>query len=161
MTEPITKAQIAKIWATARELGLDDETLHFIVPRGSIKNLTRDEASDLIEYLNGNEPPPRRRAGPPEGEQPTEHRPDGEPAVQREMDFAAEPAPRATEDQKIFIRLLFHRLGWDRRPERMRGFLRKMARVENVEDIPSRKQAIALIEALKSMLRRSRATKRS
>ena len=93
MADPITKAQIAKIWATARELGLDDETLHFIVPRGSIKNLTREEASDLIEYLNGNEPPPRPALDPRERERPPEQTRDDRSPVQREMDFTAEPAP--------------------------------------------------------------------
>ena len=47
----VTKSQIAKIWACARDLGLDREMLYLLVPRGSISALSHREASELIEHL--------------------------------------------------------------------------------------------------------------
>ena len=59
-----------------------------------------------------------------------------------------------TQEQRDFIYFLFGRLGWLDNMNRVSGFLRKYAGVERVEDLPDRKRAIAIIEALKAMVRR-------
>ena len=134
MTDRITKAQIAKIWASAHELGFDRETLYLLVPRGSITNLTRREAADLIERLSGG----ARRTHPPNHTaRPSE--PEG---------------TLATGRQRSLIAGLFDQLGWTAQPHRIRGFLHKFAHVETLGQVRSRKRAIALIEALKSMVKR-------
>ena len=64
----------------------------------------------------------------------------------------------ATPEQYHFIHFLFGRLGWAGEPERVRGFLMKFAGVPAVEQIRDRKRAGAIIEALKAIERRGRAT---
>jgi len=139
MSERITKAQIAKIWATAHALGLDRDLLYLLVPRGSISAMTRAEASELIEYLD---------------------RLQGQPAAAREGLGLTGGPDAPTPQQRNFIYFLFGRIGWLEEPARMRGFLKKFAGVERVEDIPTRKKAIALIEALKAIHKRQKAADR-
>jgi len=136
MVAPASRAQIAKIWAAAREIGMDRETLYLLVPRGSISGLTREEASELIEYLCGR---------PAEGEG------DSLPWPGDRAEFTRDAV---TPRQRRLIAALFHRLGWDAEPQRMRGFLRKYAHAETLDDLRDRKRAIAIIEALKAILRR-------
>jgi len=144
MTDGITKSQMAKIWASAHELGLDRETLYLLVPRGSISSLSRDEASALIQRLAG--PDPAVNPSPRSGQ--TRRR--ARPALRRKT------STRATDRQRRFITSLFNRLGWSSQPCRVRGFLEKFAGVESVAELRDRKRAIALIEALKAMAERSR-----
>jgi len=143
MSERITKAQITKIWACANALGLDKELLYLLVPRGSISAMTRHEASELIAHLVELG---ARRVGPSPHE-----------------DTAAEPArsepddPNApTQEQRNFIYFLFGKIGWLQEPARVRGFLRKFAHVGSVEELPDRKRASAIIEALKAIHKRQR-----
>jgi len=144
MTDRITKSQIAKIWASAHEIGLDRETLYLLVPRGSISSLTRDEASALIQRLAGADP-----AGSPSHRlAQTRRRP--QPTLRRKTSASV------TDRQRRFITDLFSRLGWSSQPYRIRGFLKKFAGVESVAELSDRKRAIALIEALKAMVQRSR-----
>lgn len=151
MENGITRPQIAKIWAAAHDLGLDAETLHLLVPQGSIRNLTRAQASDLIEHLcgPGSSPPMQRPA--------RRRRPRHRSAVARRSAVSprsAAVALPATNEQRYFIGALFQRLGWHRQPKRMRGFLRKFAHVSTIEELRDRKRAIAIIEALKAMVKR-------
>ncbi len=141
MSEPITKAQIAKIWASAHGLGLTKETLYPLVPGGSISHLTRQEASELIEHIAALAV---KRGGDAVVPSPT-------PPASSEG--PADPNA-ATAEQRHFIYFLFGRLGWLEQPARMRGFLHKFAKVESVEAIPDRKRASAIIEALKAIHRR-------
>jgi hypothetical protein len=126
---PITKFQQSKIWALAKKLDLDSEKLHLLVPRGSISALTFREAFDLIEYLA------RLDAGSREDS----------------TRGGAQNSSGATQEQRNFIYFLFGRVGWLENPARMKGFLRRYARVESVEEIRDRKRASAIIEALKAI----------
>ena len=134
----VTRAQVAKIWACARELGLDREMLYLLVPRGSISALSHGEASELIERLV--ELGARRTTARPEA-------------------ASGSDPNAATQEQRNFIHFLFGRLGWIGSPARIRGFLRKFAGVDTVEAIRDRKRASAIIEALKAMYRRERNAK--
>ena len=140
MTDQITKAQIAKIWARAHSLGLDEELLYLLVPRGSISAMTRHEASELIEHLT-------QLAGQRVG-----------PANQESLDpERAKSDPNAvTQEQRNFIYFLFGRIGWLHDPVRIRSFLKKFAHADSVEEIPNRKRASAIIEALKAIYKRRR-----
>jgi hypothetical protein len=137
ITADITHAQVAKIWACARDLGLDRELLYLLVPRGSISALTHREASELIEHLVEHG---ARRATPPKSPE------------------AADPN-EATQEQRNFIHFLFGRVGWIGSPARVRGFLRKFAGADTVEAIRDRKRASAIIEALKAIHRRQMSEK--
>jgi hypothetical protein len=139
----ITKAQISRIWACANELGLDEEMLYLLVPRGSISAMSREEASELIqslEQLKAKEP------GPAEQGQPQRPEPAADPHA-------------VTAEQKSFIYFLLGKLRWVDQPERMRGFLRKYAHVSSVEEIRDRKRASAIIEALKAIHKREASRK--
>jgi hypothetical protein len=140
----ITKPQIAKIWTTAKELGLDREMLYRLVPGGSISHLTRGEAHRLIEYLTALTCAP--------GGQPVDA-PLIPPPVERP---APAPGDDATPEQRQLICALLRRIGWLENPRRAEGFLRKYARVATVDEIASRERASAIIEALKAIARRQR-----
>ena len=143
MTDPITKAQIAKIWARAHSLGLDEELLYLLVPRGSISAMTRQEASELIEHLTQLA---GQRVGPAHQE-----------SLEPERAKPAKQDPNAvTQEQRNFIYFLFGRIGWLHDPVRIRGFLQKFAHANSVEEIPNRKRASAIIEALKAIYKRKR-----
>ena len=143
MIEQISKAQIVKIWACANALGLDKELLYLLLPRGSISAMTRHEASELIRHLMDLG---ARRVGPRRLEDP-------KPAQAR----AATVDPNAaTQEQRNFIHFLFGKIGWLQEPARLKGFLRKYAHVGSVEELPDRKRASAIIEALKAIYKRRR-----
>jgi hypothetical protein len=135
----VTRAQVAKIWACAHDLGLDREMLYLLVPRGSISALSHREASELIERLV--DLGARRVAA-------------AQPKAAGDFDPYA-----ATQEQRNFIHFLFGHLGWIGSPARIRGFLRKFAGVETVEAIRDRKRASAIIEALKAIYRRQKNAK--
>lgn len=145
MEPRITRAQMAKIWASANDLGLDREMLYLLVPRGSISALSQREASELIEQLL--QLGAKRLAPPPKPEFP-------------ETALEADNPRVATQEQHNLISFLFGKLGWLEEPNRVRGFLRKFAGVETVLEIRERKRASAIIEALKAIHRRQRAAQR-
>lgn len=60
---------------------------------------------------------------------------------------------RASEDQKNKIRKLEEALGWKDNPKRLRGFMKKYAKVEKLDWLTTY-QASNLIEALKKVLMR-------
>ncbi len=134
----ITRAQVAKIWACARDLGLDRDMLYLMVPRGSISALSHREASELIERLV--ELGARRVAAHPKA-------------------AGGSDPNAATQEQRNFIHFLFGRVGWIGSPARIRGFLRKFAGVDSAEAISDRKRAGAIIEALKAIHRRQKNAK--
>jgi hypothetical protein len=138
-TAGITRAQVAKIWACAHDLGLDREMLYLLVPRGSISALSHQEASELIEHLV--DLGARRVA-----------------ADQTQAASDSDPNS-ATQEQQHFIHFLFGRVGWIGSPARIRGFLRKFAGVDMIEAIHDRKRASAIIEALKAIYRRQKNAK--
>ena len=135
----VTRAQVAKIWACARDLGLDREMLYLLVPRGSISALSHREASELIEHLV--ELGARRVA-----------------AAQPKAADRSDPNA-ATQEQRNFIHFLFGRVGWIGSPARVRGFLRKFAGADTIEAIRDRKRASAIIEALKAIHQRQKNAK--
>jgi len=143
MALTISRAQIAMIWALARDLGLDREMLYLLVPRGSISALTRREASDLIDQLSRLH---ARREAPALTAAP------GPGAVVVDRN-----ALDATPEQLHFIHFLIGRLGWVTQPDRTRGFLMKFAGVPTVEQIRDKRRASAIIEALKAMEHRRHA----
>lgn len=141
----VTNAQIAKIWACAHDIGLDSALLHLLVPRGSIRAMTRAEASELIEHLIELG---ARQVGP-RLDSPAPHLEGAENAT------PPDPAA-ATPEQLHFIHFLLGRLGWVRQPERTRGFLMKYAGAAAVEEIRDKARASAIIEALKAIHKRQR-----
>ena len=128
MVSRISRPQIAKIWALARELGLDREALYQLVPGGSMSRLARADASRIIDALGRLRPTPAPAPAPSE--------------------------PRMSPKQLHFIYFLLGRLGWLNEPGHTRNFLLKYFHVERVEKIQSRKQASGVIEALKAILKR-------
>ena len=135
----VTRAQIAKIWACARDLGLEREMLYLLVPRGSISALSHREASELIEHLvelGARRVAPRSRKRPATPIRTRRRRSSGTSSTS----FSAG-------------------VGWIGSPARVRGFLRKFAGVDTVEAIRDRKRASAIIEALKAIHRRQKNAK--
>lgn len=53
-SEPMTDPQRSKIWAQAKELGYDVDALHRVAGVESLSNLTRAQASSLIDLLDAN-----------------------------------------------------------------------------------------------------------
>jgi hypothetical protein len=125
----VTSSQIRKIYATARELGIDNDMLHTYVfnRTGSehISTLTVAEAYKVIDGLES-------------------HRIEKEDKV---------IPGRANERQQRYILDLAKKLGWNDEPWRLKGYLRKYAKVEDVAWLTSR-QASNIIEGLKKMIQR-------
>lgn len=128
----ITRAQMAKIYALAAELGLDNDLLHELVSaetgRNSIKALTIPEAVLIIDRLQGH--------GTPKG--------------------------MATPRQKRFIENLLKEIGWvveNGMPDitRLESFLRARFAVDSYQWLTVRK-ASEVIEALKDMRIRTKAS---
>lgn len=125
----INKRQISKIWAAAKEQGIDREDVYALVlqvsGQDSIKGMTQDQANKVIDRIVGT----CRR-----------------PEYQKQG--------RITTDQmrkKIYI--LTVELGWDKNPKRLEGFCKRLFKVEKVEWLDER-QCYQLIEALKDMVKR-------
>jgi hypothetical protein len=101
MMADITQAQVRKLWAVARELGLTDKLLHDavwnITHKEHIPDLTKEEAIQVIDWL----------------ETFKEDRPD-----------------MVTKRQLWKIDQLVKELGWND-PKQLRGFLHKYAKVEH------------------------------
>lgn len=136
MADKITPAQKRKIFATARELGLDNDLLHAVVVNRTgkkhISDLNKHQAIMIIDELE-------HRAG-------------------RSTRCVVLPDNRqvvlATKEQLWKMRQLEKQLGWDANPKRLRGFCRKYAgKVENIEWL-TKAQAWRVIEGLKALLAR-------
>lgn len=127
----ISKAQIRKIYATARELGIDDDMLHTYVfnRTGSehISTLTIKEANSVIDGLEVHRI--EKEGGPAKG--------------------------MANEKQKRYIKDLADKLGWKDEPWRLKGFIRKYAGVEDLNWL-TLKQASNVIEGLKKIIEKEK-----
>lgn len=123
-------AQIKAIWALGKRLGMDADDLHAMAYRfcglESISALTGREAGRMIDEL-------KVRAGERPGV-PTHSTGDA----------------RATGAQRRMIAMLTRDLGWMDKPERLRGFLRKYAGVDDVRFLTAQ-QASRVIDGLKAM----------
>lgn len=125
----ITKAQMCKIYATAKELNMDGEMLHdFVLCRTDkqhISDLSLIEAKHIIDEMV--------RMG---GTASTNHR----------------PAPgMITQEQINKISVLERELGWKDDPKRLKGFIKKYAHCENLSWLKVW-QASNVIEGLKKVL---------
>lgn len=125
----INKRQISKIWAAAKEQGIDREDVYALVlqvsGQDSIKGMTQDQANKVIDRIVGT---------------------CSRPEYQKQG--------RITTDQmrkKIYI--LTVELGWDKNPKRLEGFCKRLFKVEKVEWLDER-QCYQLIETLKDMVAR-------
>lgn len=125
----INKRQISKIWAAAKERGIDRDDVYALVlqvsGQDSIKGMTQDQANKVIDRIVGT---------------------CSRPEYQKQG--------RITTDQmrkKIYI--LTVELGWDKNPKRLEGFCKRLFKVEKVEWLDER-QCYQLIETLKDMVKR-------
>jgi len=121
---PITKPQIKKLWALAKQTGMDEIDLRGLVKNltgaDSISGMTKAQAIRLIDYL----------------------------VDRQNKDYRPEMASR----QQIYkIRQLAAELGWA--DNQLKGFLRKYAGVENMRWLDARR-AYNVIEGLKKLKER-------
>jgi hypothetical protein len=125
----INKAQIRKIYVTAKELGLDNELLHTfifnLIGQEHISALTKYEAINVIDKLE------ERRTGKKK----------------------SKPNSRASREQLWKIKDLEKQLGWADNPKRLQGFMKKYTGIENVSWLTPYK-ASTLIEAMKKICKR-------
>lgn len=132
MATRITNEQMRKIYATAKEIGLDNDLLHTFVfnitGMEHISAITKYEAMDVIDKLK------EKKAGEPT-KRPSEN--------------------RASEEQINKIRVLERELGWSDNPKRLIGFMRKFAKTEKLIWLTPL-QASNLIDGLKAFLKRER-----
>lgn len=127
----ISNGQIRKIYATARDLGIGNELLHTYVfnmtGQEHISGLTKREAMRIIDGL-----------------------------VLKNLEKEDGHIPgRATKRQKAFITDLEKDLGWKGEPWRLKGFLKKYAKVEEMSWLTPR-QASNVIEGLKKILEKEK-----
>lgn len=129
----ITPAQQRKIYACARECGMDNDLLHLVIKNitgySSLKELTAMEACLVIDTMEG-----------------------------RQDNDSVKDA--ATPKQMCYIKDLMKQLGWvneKSEPDmaRLDGMCKKYAKVESHKWL-SRTGASSLIEAFKKMLERQR-----
>ncbi len=127
----ITAAQRKKVFATARELCLDDDLLHAIVEgltgKEHISELTKREAALVIDDLENRANRSRSIVLP-----------------------GGRKVALATKKQLWKIRELEKELGWADNPKRLQGFCHKYAGVDNPQWL-TRAQAWRVIEGLKAL----------
>ena len=123
-----TCQQIRKIYATAKELDIDKDLLHTISINTtgveSIALLTNSQAIKLIDEL--------------------EYKKTG---IRKESTYRSN---RATDDQIYKIKTLESALGWEENPKRLKGFMKKYSRVDEIKWLTF-EAASNLIEALKKV----------
>lgn len=133
MIKKATTPQIRKIYALAKELNLDNDLLHEftynVIKKDSISKLTNVEAITLIDEL--------------------EYKKTG---VRKEKTYRSN---RATEDQIYKIKALELELGWRENPNRLKGFMKKYSKIDNINWLTFN-AASNLIEALKKIKERER-----
>lgn len=132
----ITAAQRKKIYATARELGLDNDLLHALVQgitgKEHISDLTKRQAGLIIDEIERRANRSGRSTVLPTGSM----------------------VVLATKKQLWKIRELEKELGWEDNPKRLRGFCKKYAGVDNPRWL-TKAQAWKIIEGLKVLLSRN------
>ena len=132
----ITDKQVKLIWVLARQLGMDNADLHDVVAgatgKDSITTLSIKEGADVIDSLI--------RAGG---------------IVKRKRRSPRDLPPNVVEllspKQAKFIKYLEKNLGWQDKPERLKGFIKRIIKREVVR---TKQEAIKVIEGLKSMEKR-------
>lgn len=124
MAVKISKSQIAKIWAMARELDMDSDLLHVFVCNytglESIAALSKAQAIKVIDAM--------------------------------EARLNKRPANRASKEQLWKMKQLAKQLGWDN-PKRLQGFVKKFGGVGKPEWLTPAK-AWRVIEGLKKLVDR-------
>ncbi|MDI6913845.1 MAG: regulatory protein GemA [Desulfitobacteriaceae bacterium] len=125
--EKVNKAQIAKIWAMAKENGLDSDLLHEFVANvtgsKSISALTKQQAMKVIDAMKSKNKP------------------------------KAKSENRVSKEQLWKINQLAKELGWDNNPKRLQGYIKKYGGVERSEWLTPAK-AWRIIEGLKKQVER-------
>lgn len=115
-----------RIWASARELDIDDDLLHSVVKNltgsDSISGLTKAQAGRVIDYF--------------------EQRKGKQPGIQM-----------ASKQQIWKIEQLADELGWSANPKRLAGFIKKYAGIESLKWLTAAK-AWRVIEGLKKIKKR-------
>lgn len=123
----ITKAQLRMLWVLAKECNLDEVDLHSIVYREagqeSISTLTKAQAIEVIDAL-----------------------------VKLKQGQTVTAAGMATEKQIKLINHLIEELGWDNNSKRLQGFVKRIAKVDNVSWLTV-EAASKIIVGLKAILK--------
>lgn len=132
----VTVQQKKKIYAVAREIGLDNDLLHDLVEikfkKQHISDLTLAQAGSFIDYLEGRKGTADRYTQLPTGRQ----------------------LALITDKQLWKMNQLAKELGWQDNPKRLQGFCRKYAQVDNPEWL-TKEQAWRVIEGLKSLAKQA------
>lgn len=119
----ITYPQIRKLYALAKEKGIDNEELHELVyqcsGKDSIKSLSKDEGIRCIDRIEGRK---------------------------------VLPTGKITPSQLSYINDLIKQLGWNNNPKRLKGFIRKYTKVDEIKWLNVR-QASNIIEGLKRQVK--------
>lgn len=137
MSEPVTKQQMRIIYASSKQLGLDNDLLHArcyaLTGKEHISALSKTEACKLIDALLGKQRTPQTPRSDPR------------------------PLSRAGQGQINLILGLARRLGWleGGSKTRLNAFLRARFGVEQLDWLEP-DQAVKVTEALKAMLRGDR-----
>ncbi len=134
--KPVTVQQKKKIYAVAREIGIDNDLLHALVEKRfskqHISDLTLIQAGALIDYLEERKGRGRNIQLP-----------------------SGRKVPLVTDKQLYKINQLARQLGWDN-PKRLPGFCKKYAGVDKPEWL-TKEQAWRVIEGLKSLVKQTKA----
>ena len=138
MALKVTSAQLKAIFALSRKLGMDMEDLHGMAYRisgtDSLRTLSGREAGRMIEEL-------KTRCG--------------QPVIR-----TGGGAGRATEAQQRKIFRLTCELGWNDQPERLRGYIRRMCKADDVRFLTPQ-QASIIIDGLTAMRDGDRAERKA
>ena len=138
MALKVTSPQLKAIFALSRKLGMDMEDLHGMAYRisgtDSLRTLYGREAGRMIEEL-------KMRCG--------------QPAIK-----VGGGAGRATEAQQRKIFRLTCELGWNDQPERLRGYIRRMCKADDVRFLTPQ-QASVVIDGLTAMRDGDRAERKA
>ncbi|ABR46623.1 hypothetical protein Amet_4387 [Alkaliphilus metalliredigens QYMF] len=130
--EVITGLQIKKIWATAREIGLEKEDLYTIIYRESkkesMKQLTKAQANKVIDAMV-------------------------RPKKKKKQKRTDDGGRSSTKAQRQTIYRMTEELGWNNDNDRINGFVKKMFEVERLEWLDGY-GCSRLIEILKKMIKR-------
>ena len=135
-TKRITGKQLKLLWVLARQLGMTDELLHagvlWATGKESIRELSVWEAKAVIDGLidDGARVKKKRKS--------------------RRL-LAPNIVELVTGEQLRFIEYLEKQLGWQDNPERLKGFIKRTVKKENVR---TKQEGIKVIQGLKSMLAR-------
>ena len=116
------------VWGISKELGIDKEELYILLGRETGKDhmteCSDDELRKLLRVL----------------------------AFYKDKEKLQQSGNGPSDKQLKYIRDMEKQLGWNNEPERLRGFVKKLYKVDALEWL-STAQASKVIEALKNMLK--------